>query len=141
MLVRSQTESALVDFGNFTKTSLEFPSRFVLDTSVLDEDCDVVLIILPDRPAKMIYVAFKGIRTGWGELEAEAGLYFTLEVVKAHTINRVLQASILHQGSESNHVDVQAIGFTFRLSVKISEETMLEEHSNSLGAVPVVPLG
>ena len=101
MLVRRQTERALVDLGDFAKTSLEFPSGFVLHASVLDEDRDVVLAVFTDGPPKMIYVTFKGIRTSWGELEAEAVFYFTLELVKPHTIDRILQASILHQRSES----------------------------------------
>lgn len=106
MLVRSQTECALVDLGDFTKTSLEFPSGFILDASVLDEERDMVPAILSDGPTKMIYVAFKGIRTSRGEFKAEARLYFTLEAVKAHTINCVLQASVLRRRSEFNHENV-----------------------------------
>lgn len=98
-----------MDLGDFTNTSLGFPSGFVLDASVLDEDRDVVPAVLSDDPAKMIYVGFKRIRASRGELEAETGLHFILEAVKAHTINRVLQASVLRRGSEFNHVDVHQL--------------------------------
>ena len=141
MLVRRHAERALVDLGDFTKTSLEFPSGFVLHASVLDEDRDVVPAVFTNGPPKMIYVAFKGIRASWGELVAKAVFYVSLEVVEAHAIDRILQTSVLHQGSESLFYEWTVIVFTFRLFVQISDGRILEEHGNSLDTVPIVPLG
>lgn len=138
MLVRRQTERALVDLGDFTQTCLEFLSGFVLDASVLDVDRDVMPAVLTDGPPEMIDIAFKGIRTGWGELEPKAVFHISFKVVEAHSIDRIFQASVLRQGQYPWFVNTMIV-FTFRL-LEISDERMLEKHDNSLDAVPIVSL-
>ena len=84
-----------MDFGDLAKTCLEFPSRLVLNASILDVNRDVVPAVFPDGPPEMIKVTLEGIRTSWGELEAETVFYCCLEIIKAHTIDCILQAGVL----------------------------------------------
>lgn len=95
MLVRRESEMALVDFSNFADTGLEVAVWLVLDTTVLNKAGEVVEAVVALDPAEVIDVAVEEVRTGWLEFVAKELLDFSLEHVKTHTIDGVLETSIL----------------------------------------------
>ena len=95
MLVRGQTELALVYLRDLSQRGLEITAGLVLHASILDEASKMVSAILAGLPAKVIDVT---VERKWPcrlELEAEKFLYFCLENLEAHAINRILQAGVL----------------------------------------------
>ena len=90
MLVRSQPELALVYLRDFSQRRLEITSRFVLHASIFDEARKMVFAILARVPAKVVDVTIERIGPCGLELEAKTFLYFCLENIEAHTINRIL---------------------------------------------------
>lgn len=95
MLVRCRPERALVPPGNFQQTGLEALSGLILDSSVLNEACEVVLAVLAGVPAKVVDVAVEGEWSGWLQLPAQEALDFALERLETHAVNSIFQASVL----------------------------------------------
>ena len=67
MLVRGHPERALVDFRDLPQALLEVLSGLVLHAPVLDEHHEVVLAVLPDRPAEVVDVAVECVRASGSE--------------------------------------------------------------------------
>lgn len=95
MLVRRQPESALMDLGDFAESGLEVTTRFVLDTTVLDEGSKVVPAVFALVPAEVINVAIKGIRPVGAQLVTQKLLNLSLVYIESKAIDRVLETSIL----------------------------------------------
>ena len=95
MLVRRHPERALVDLGDLAETRLEVALRLVLHAPVLDEAREVVAAVLAGRPAEVVDILVEGEGTRGGERVSESALDFGLEDVQTHTIDRVLETSVL----------------------------------------------
>jgi hypothetical protein len=95
MLIRSQPERPLVDFCDLFHARLEVFAWFILDTSVLNEECKMVFAVLACYPTKIINIAIKSVGTGRLKGVAKQFLYFGFEDVEAHSVYGVLQTCIL----------------------------------------------
>ena len=101
MLIRGQTELALVYLRNLSQRRLEITAGFVLHASILDEAREMVLSILAGFPAKVVDVTVERKRSCRLELEAKTFLNFRLKNIEAYTVNRILQAAILSAAQRS----------------------------------------
>ena len=95
MLIRSQTELALVYLRDLFQRRLKITAGLILHASILDEAGEMMFAILASLPAKVVDITVERIRPCRLELEAEKFLDFSLESIEAHAINRILQAGVL----------------------------------------------
>ena len=102
MLVRGRAKRALVYLGDLAETGLEVLLRLVLDTPVLDEAGEVVFAVLAGDPTEVVNVLVERERTRRLELITKELLDCRLEVVETHTVDRVLQASVLVANEVNN---------------------------------------
>ena len=101
MLIRGQTELALVYLRNLSQRRLEITAGFVLHASILDEAREMVFSILAGLPAKVVDVTVERKRSCRLEMEAKMFLNFRLKNIEAYTVNRILQAAILSAAQRS----------------------------------------
>ena len=83
MLVSRQSERALVDLGDLPKSCFEITSRFVLYTSILNEEGIMMLSIFASVPPKVINVAIKGERSIWTKRISKEFLNFSFVNIKS----------------------------------------------------------
>ncbi|CAG9946768.1 unnamed protein product [Clonostachys rosea f. rosea IK726] len=95
MLVTSQAEFTLVDLGNLPETSLHLELGSIFNTTVLDEQGEVVQAGLILYPAEGVDVALKLERTRSAELLAPQLLNLALVHIDAHVVDGVLETSVL----------------------------------------------
>ncbi|KAI6767994.1 hypothetical protein HG530_006003 [Fusarium avenaceum] len=97
MLVTGKTELrlALERLGNLTQTSLHLELRGILDTTVLDEECEVVETVLILLPAEGIDVALELERSLGLELLAPKLLDLAAEDRHGHVVDGVLETGVL----------------------------------------------
>ncbi|VUC20140.1 unnamed protein product [Clonostachys rosea] len=95
MLVTSQAEFTLVDLGNLPETSLHLELGGIFDTTVLDEQGEVVQAGLVLDPAEGVDVALEFERTRSRELLAPQLLNLATVDINAHIIDGVLETSVL----------------------------------------------
>ena len=95
VLVRRQTERALVHLRDLAQAGLELAPGHVLDAAVLDVHHEVVLAVLALRPAEVVDVAVEGERSGGRELPAEQLLDLFAEAVDTEAVDGVLEARVL----------------------------------------------
>lgn len=97
MLVSREAERALVDFCDLPETCLEIAAWFILDTAILDEECEVMLAVFACMPTKVVDVTVEGEGSCRCQLVSEALLKVRLEGRETHTINGILETSILEE--------------------------------------------
>lgn len=95
VLVRSQSEDTLVYLGDLAQGSLERLARFVLDTTVLDESGEMTTAIVTCLPSELIDVGRELVGSCGLKLVAEMLLDLCHEALDAHTVDRVLDTSVL----------------------------------------------
>jgi hypothetical protein len=95
MLVRGQAKLAFMYLGNLSQSTLEFTARFILYATVFDKASEMVVAILAGLPAKVVDVTVERILSGRLELDTRQFLDLCFEGIKAHAIDRILQAAIL----------------------------------------------
>ncbi len=95
MLVCRESELALVNLSNLADTRLEVTIWLVLNTAVLNKAGEVVKAVVALDPAEVVDVTVEEVGAGRREFVAKELLDFSLENVKTHTIDGVLQTSIL----------------------------------------------
>lgn len=84
-----------MNLGNLAHARLEVFTWFILDTPVLDEECEVVFAIFARHPTEVVDIAVKSVRTGRLKLVAKQFLYIGFEDVEAHPVDGVFQTCIL----------------------------------------------
>lgn len=95
VLVGGQTELAVVDLGNLTKTGLVGLGGGILDTSVLDVAAVMPHLVLTLSPTVPISVIQELEGTSLLDGEGETGLEFGLEPLDATVVDGVLQTGVL----------------------------------------------
>src|SRR6266404_2537467 len=90
MLVRRQTELALVYLRDHSQRRLIFTAGLVLHAPILDEASEVVFAVVADMPAKVVDITVERKRPCRLELAAKTFLHFCLEIAEARTANRIL---------------------------------------------------
>lgn len=95
MLVRSQSEGTLMDFGNLPQPSLEVIARFVLDPAIFNKHREVVFTVLPSGPTKIVHISVEKVWSSRRESVTKTLLNFCLEDRQPHAIYSVLQSCIL----------------------------------------------
>ncbi|SRR6266404_978257 len=100
MLVRSQTELALMYLCDLAQRRFEFTTGLVLHAPILDEASEVVFAVLTDLPAKVVDVTVECKGACGLELKVESIFYLRLERIEAEAINGILQSSVLSTNIE-----------------------------------------
>ncbi|CAH0058598.1 unnamed protein product [Clonostachys solani] len=95
MLVTGQTEFTLVDLGNLPETSLHLELRSIFNTTVLDEQGEVVQAGLVLDPAEGVDVALELERTRSTELLAPELFNLATVHIDRHIVDGVLETSVL----------------------------------------------
>lgn len=81
--------------GDLAQCSLERLARFVLDTTVLDESGEMTTAIVTCLPSELIDVGRELVGSCGLKLVAEMLLDLCHEALDAHTVDRVLDTSVL----------------------------------------------
>ena len=81
MLIRGESECALMYLCDLAEARLEVLVRFVLYATIFYESHKIVLPILADSPSEVVYVAIEFVVTSRCNLVSEKLLYGSLEVI------------------------------------------------------------
>lgn len=137
--------------GNLLEACFELFPGFILNSTILNKHCKVMLPVIPGRPPELVDVCSEFERTCWSKLPAESLFNFGLEVIESHAINGVLESGILCKLSRTldiiyNRRKKERLNFrTLRLSreiiqVGLSKFSKGKMRRHSLGTVTVIPL-
>ena len=95
VLIRGKSEDSLVDLGDLSKGgSEEFP-RLVLNSTIFDEGGEVSSTVVSSLPSELIGVGSEFVRARRGEFPSESLFDLVDEVSQSHSIDRVLDSSVL----------------------------------------------
>jgi hypothetical protein len=123
MLVTREPKGALVDPRKCLEACFEDFAGFVLDTPVFDEHREVVLPVVPGLPAKFVDVALEFEGAGGFEPPAESFFDSSLERIKAHPVDGILESCVLYPPNQ----------------IKSLSLSQMETHLAVL-PVPIIPL-
>lgn len=129
MLVRRETEEALVDLGDLAEGRLELLPGLVDHATVLDESGEVPPPVVARLPAKVVDIGGEGEGASGGEGPPETGLDFGDEGRDAHAVDGVLDSGVLPAVREKEEEGQDM------------KWKQVDAKRNGLETVPVVALG